>query len=102
MERLYALCLTAGLEPNRFWNSTLAEVLCFLEYKQRTDKAEWSKWSQLMSLTYNLHRGKAKPLQASDFTPYEDELRHGEAKPMTPDLQQLYTDMGVIMQHGTK
>ncbi len=35
------------------------------------DELEWRRWSQLLSLTYNINRGKGKAMSPDDFNPYE-------------------------------
>ncbi len=45
-----------------------AEFSRNVEFK---DELEWRRWSQLLSLTYNINRGKGKSMSPDDFNPYE-------------------------------
>lgn len=38
-----------------------------------TEKLEWRRHSTLLSLIYNINRGKGKKLTPADFFPFEEE-----------------------------
>ena len=45
----------------------------FHEYSKSvefSDELEWRRWSQLLSLTYNVNRGKNRAMSPDDFNPY--------------------------------
>ena len=64
--------------------------MTFFEYSKRSeftefqDELEWRRWSQLLSLTYNINRGKGRALTADDFNPYA-QLNKKKAPEMTAD-----------------
>ena len=86
--------------PDTFWTLTLGEAFLVLDHKRNLDKAAWNRSAHLMSLLYNINRGKGRVLHAADFTPYDQELRHAPATVMTEDLRKDLDLFGHLMQHG--
>lgn len=42
------------------------------------EKLEWRRMASLLSLTYNVNRGKGKQMTVSDFFPFEEEVSDEE------------------------
>lgn len=51
--------------------------------REGRDRSEWDRWSQLLTLTANCHRGKGRPFRVRDFHPYlrgSDDVREGRVE----------------------
>ena len=59
-----------------------AEFSRSVEFK---DELEWRRWSQLLSLTYNINRGKGKSMSPDDFNPYEMMCKQTHTEEMDKD-----------------
>ena len=56
-----------------------------------------------MSLVYNMNRGrKNRELRWTDFTPYTQQMKHGHAAEMTPDVVADFQRMTQTLQNGTR
>ena len=54
------------------------------------DELNWRRESQLLSLMYNVNRGKGKSLTPKDFNPYEQMRRQGGRQEMSAEsIEQL-------------
>jgi hypothetical protein len=80
VQGFYSRALRAGLRPEEFWSSTLAEVAQMVQAHEEQDRMSWMQTSHQMALLYNINRGKAKALSWEDFNPY----RHVERKTAPP------------------
>lgn len=77
-EKLYASSLAAGLLPDQFWSLTFFELAMWRKSIVEREKLEWRRQASLMSLMYNMQRGKnSKKMTATDFFPFDEEKSSG-------------------------
>lgn len=93
-------CLRSGLRPDEFWDCTLAEALLFLRGQEDREREQWDRQAHLMSLIYNINRGKGRPLTWEDFTPFSVEMQHAEATVVTEDFKQDLMLMKQMVNNG--
>ena len=67
---MWRSCMTAGMSPDQFWDSTLAEVLLFLNAKKEKQVEQWYHTASLMSLYANSKASKGRKFSPDDFHPY--------------------------------
>lgn len=67
------------------------------------EKLEWRRMASLMSLTYNINRGKNKKMSVSDFFPFDEEISDEELK-TNEDVENLAAQVerlkGSIANHN--
>ena len=65
--------------------------MTFFEYHEYSrhiefqDELEWRRWSQLISLTYNVNRGKNRAMSPEDFNPYTEQNKRKAGEEMDKD-----------------
>lgn len=77
-EKLYASSLAAGLLPDQFWALTFFELAMWRKSIVEQEKLEWRRQASMMSLMYNMNRGKnSKKMTPTDFFPFDEEKSSG-------------------------
>lgn len=65
---MYFMAISYGVEPNSFWDYTLAEVTSITKGVMVRDEIMWNHTSSMMALNANMNsKKKHKP---QDFNPY--------------------------------
>lgn len=71
--------------------------------REDLDRKAWERHSHLLSMMYNINRGKNAALTADDFNPYDREQRYIAPTKITPQLINELTAMQSQMNsNGTR
>lgn len=69
-----------GVDPDRFWDYTVAEAFSILKRLENGDRLHWNHTSSLMCLLANINSSKSKTFKPDDFNPYQVEKAKKEFK----------------------
>jgi len=68
---VYHNCISLGVDPESFWNYTMAEALSVCKRPEVADRMQWNHTSSILSLLANVNSSKSKQYKPADFNPYE-------------------------------
>jgi len=72
-----------------------------MDHAEQQDKLAWTHTAHLLSLTYNVNRGKGKPRGWEDFYPYDTITARDEAPDLKdPEVVNKFLQMGKTLHNG--
>lgn len=81
---LYTRGIEAGIDPEKFWTYTLAEILAVMARRDKTDALQWIHTGHVLALLANINRRKGgKTYGWQDFSPHDYGSYDGPAQPVT-------------------